>query len=288
MSTTIHAAPPGPAHLPIYGHLSLQFTLCPRLRRREVPISEFSQRRRHLHPRLSIIAVDLGSNFGFELENVRHEIRQTCDLRRGSRRVPSLGRGTGPPSNRGASSSSLFVQQAITLFAFKSGTGFHTFNCLANLASEFIAQGLVGAASFDLDTVNIKHCSFVDVVILRPVTTTGPLCIPRAHPQLLYRSTTIFFVAFAQMLYYLIVMKWIIKNFAWFFETMNVSGSEAVVAAASPFLGQGESACLVPVQQLDSALELLHTLQAQHVAAQNMISFLKAKVNALESLVHAS
>ncbi len=48
-----------------------------------------------------------------------------------------------------------------------------------------------------------------------------------------------------QMLYYLGVMQWIIKNFAWFFKTMNVSGAEAVVAAASPFLGQGESACLV-------------------------------------------
>jgi nucleoside permease NupC len=48
------------------------------------------------------------------------------------------------------------------------------------------------------------------------------------------------------MFYYLGVMQWIIKNFAWFFfKTMNVSGAEAIVAAASPFLGQGESACLV-------------------------------------------
>src|SRR6266702_5036959 len=48
-----------------------------------------------------------------------------------------------------------------------------------------------------------------------------------------------------QILYYLGVTQWIIKNFAWFFHIMNVSGAEAVVAAASPFLGQGESACLV-------------------------------------------
>jgi CNT family concentrative nucleoside transporter len=41
-------------------------------------------------------------------------------------------------------------------------------------------------------------------------------------------------------------MQWIIKHFAWFFiKTMNISGAEAVVAAASPFVGQGESACLV-------------------------------------------
>ena len=34
------------------------------------------------------------------------------------------------------------------------------------------------------------------------------------------------------MLYYLGVMQWFLKNFAWFFfKTMNVSGAEAVVAA---------------------------------------------------------
>ena len=42
------------------------------------------------------------------------------------------------------------------------------------------------------------------------------------------------------------VMQWVIKHFAWFFfKVMNVSGVEAVVTASSPFLGQGESACLV-------------------------------------------
>ena len=41
-------------------------------------------------------------------------------------------------------------------------------------------------------------------------------------------------------------MQWLIEKFAWFFfKVMNVSGAEAVVAAASPFIGQGESACLV-------------------------------------------
>ena len=49
-----------------------------------------------------------------------------------------------------------------------------------------------------------------------------------------------------QVLYHFGVMQWVIKNFAWFFfKTMNVSGAEAVVASASPFVGQGESACLV-------------------------------------------
>lgn len=40
--------------------------------------------------------------------------------------------------------------------------------------------------------------------------------------------------------------------------------------------------------QLESALELSRSLQAQHATAQNTISCLEAKVNALESLVHTS
>ena len=48
------------------------------------------------------------------------------------------------------------------------------------------------------------------------------------------------------MLYYLGVPQWILKHFAWFFfKTMKISGAEAVVAASSPFVGAGESACLV-------------------------------------------
>ena len=41
-------------------------------------------------------------------------------------------------------------------------------------------------------------------------------------------------------------MQWIIKHFAWLFsKTMNISGAEAVVAAASPLVGPSEAACLV-------------------------------------------
>jgi CNT family concentrative nucleoside transporter len=55
-----------------------------------------------------------------------------------------------------------------------------------------------------------------------------------------------FFVAFVEMMYYLGVMQSIIKKFAWFFyKTMNASGAEAVVAAASPWVGPGENAVLV-------------------------------------------
>jgi CNT family concentrative nucleoside transporter len=59
----------------------------------------------------------------------------------------------------------LFLQQAIALFVLKSGAGFNLFRWLADLASDFLAQGLVGAAFFfDQDTVNTKHWFFVNVV----------------------------------------------------------------------------------------------------------------------------
>ena len=56
----------------------------------------------------------------------------------------------------------------------------------------------------------------------------------------------IFFIAFVQLLYYWGWLQWVIGKFATiFFYTMGVSGAEAVVAAASPFVGQGESAMLI-------------------------------------------
>jgi CNT family concentrative nucleoside transporter len=56
----------------------------------------------------------------------------------------------------------------------------------------------------------------------------------------------IFFIAFVQLLYYWGWLQWAIGKFATvFFYTMSVSGAEAIVAAASPFVGQGESAMLI-------------------------------------------
>ena len=56
----------------------------------------------------------------------------------------------------------------------------------------------------------------------------------------------IFFVSFVQLLYYWNILQWFIGKFAvFFFWSMRVSGAEAVVASASPFIGQGESAMLI-------------------------------------------
>lgn len=117
----------------------------------------------------------------------------------------------------------LFLQQTIALFVLKTGAGFSLFKYIANLANDFLSEANVGAQFFfDAETV-AKKWFFVNVL-----------------------SAVIFFIATIQMLYYLGVMQWMVKGFAWFFfKLMNVSGAEAVVAAASPWVGQGESACLV-------------------------------------------
>lgn len=56
----------------------------------------------------------------------------------------------------------------------------------------------------------------------------------------------IFFVSLVQLCYHVGLIQWFIGKFAvFFFWTLRVSGAEAVVAAATPFIGQGESAMLV-------------------------------------------
>lgn len=56
----------------------------------------------------------------------------------------------------------------------------------------------------------------------------------------------IFFISIVQVLYYVGFLQWFVRKMATFvFWGLGVSGAEAVVAAATPFIGQGESAMLV-------------------------------------------
>jgi len=129
----------------------------------------------------------------------------------------------------------LFLQQVVAMFVLKSGAGFAIFKWIATLASDFLGSSERGAAFFFDEEIIKKHWFFVNTL-----------------------AAIIFFIAFVQMMYHLGVMQWIIGNFAWFFfKIMNISGAEAVIAAGSPFVGQGESACLVkPYVDLMTASEL--------------------------------
>ncbi|EUC58541.1 H+/nucleoside cotransporter [Rhizoctonia solani AG-3 Rhs1AP] len=117
----------------------------------------------------------------------------------------------------------LFMQQVIALFVLKTDAGFKIFLWVARLAADFLSQASPAAGFFFDPETTAKHWFFINVL-----------------------GAIIFFIAFIQMLYYLGVMQWLIKRFAWFFfKTMNTSGAEAIVATASPWVGIGESACLV-------------------------------------------
>ncbi|KAF9793226.1 Na+ dependent nucleoside transporter C-terminus-domain-containing protein [Thelephora terrestris] len=163
----------------------------------------------------------------------------------------------------------LFFQQAIALFVLKTDAGFQIFKWIAFLASDFLEESHVGAIFFfDEDTVVNKQWFFVTVL-----------------------SAIVFFIAFVQMLYYLGVMQWIIRNFAWFFfKTMNVSGAEAVIAAASPFIGQGESACLVrPYVEVmtDSEIHLAMTSGFSTIAGSVLLAYISLGVPA-QNLITSS
>ncbi|EJD03165.1 uncharacterized protein FOMMEDRAFT_85572 [Fomitiporia mediterranea MF3/22] len=164
----------------------------------------------------------------------------------------------------------LFLQQAIALFVLKSDAGFSIFHWIAMLASDFLTQGLAGAAFFfSQDVVTNDHWFFVNTL-----------------------AEIIFFIAFVQMMYYILITRqWIIKKFAWlFFKLMNVSGAEAVVAAASPWIGQGESACLVrPYVDLmtESELHLTMTSGFSTIAGSVMSAYISLGVPA-QNLVTSS
>lgn len=162
----------------------------------------------------------------------------------------------------------LFIQQAIALFVLKSGAGFSIFSWIATLAADFLGCAQEGVSFFfDKETAE-KHWFFA--------STLGAI---------------IFFISFVQMMYYLGVMQWIIKSFAWlFFKIMNVSGAEAVVAAGSPFVGQGESACLVkPYVDLmtPSELHLTMTSGFATIAGSVLSAYINMGVPA-ENLVTSS
>ncbi|KAG7090879.1 hypothetical protein E1B28_009960 [Marasmius oreades] len=153
----------------------------------------------------------------------------------------------------------LFSQQAVALFVLKSNAGFSIFKWVADLAADFLSQANPAAQFFfDAETIG-KHWFFVNTL-----------------------AAIIFFIAFVQALYYLGVMQWVLDKFAWFFfKIMNVSGAEAVVAAASPWIGQGESACLVrPYVDLmtDSELHLTMTSGFSTIAGSVMIAYINLGV----------
>ncbi|KAJ5934976.1 hypothetical protein N7466_004523 [Penicillium verhagenii] len=124
----------------------------------------------------------------------------------------------------------MLVQFLVALFVLRSGAGYDIFNFVATLARDLLGFAADGVEFLTAD-------DFYNM--------TSPI-----EPSTWFLVSTIpaiiFFVSVVQLFYYIGVLQWFVVKFAkFFFWSMRVSGAEAVVAAASPFIGQGESAMLI-------------------------------------------
>jgi concentrative nucleoside transporter, CNT family len=117
----------------------------------------------------------------------------------------------------------MLAQYIIALFVLRTSVGFDIFKFISDRASDLLGFANEGTAFLTAPSVLNLHWFLTGVI-----------------------PPIIFFVSLVQVLYYIGFLQWFIKKFATFvFWALNVSGAEAVVAAATPFIGQGESAMLV-------------------------------------------
>ncbi|GJJ16119.1 hypothetical protein Clacol_010399 [Clathrus columnatus] len=165
----------------------------------------------------------------------------------------------------------LFFQQVIALFVLKTGAGFSIFRWIATLASDFLGEANPAAEFFfDAETI-AKHWFFVAYLttawnnyFFRLICADDVLLRSYAihHQEIVKRHLFIKFCLkseFSCSAYF-------------FYKTMNISGAEAIVAAASPWIGQGESACLVrPFVDLSTESEL-HLFMASEALGFSTIS----------------
>ncbi|KAF5009658.1 hypothetical protein FDECE_4142 [Fusarium decemcellulare] len=117
----------------------------------------------------------------------------------------------------------MLAQYIIGLFVLRTGVGYSIFRFIADRAADLLGFARDGVA-----------------FLTSPETSQTPWFFFGVIPAI------IFFISLVQVLYYIGFLQWFIMKFATFvFWALGVSGAEAVVAAATPFIGQGESAMLV-------------------------------------------
>lgn len=117
----------------------------------------------------------------------------------------------------------MLTQYVIALFVLRTQVGYDIFNFISYLARQLL--GFAQQGTEFLTSSDVVKLTWFLIGVIPPI---------------------IFFVALVQLLYYSGILQWFVVKFATFFYwSLRVSGAEAVVAAATPFIGQGESAMLV-------------------------------------------
>lgn len=108
----------------------------------------------------------------------------------------------------------MLTQFIIALFVLRTTAGYDIFAFISSLARSLLGFAQQGVTFLTDDTVPKLQWFLISVI-----------------------PPIIFFVALVQLLYYFGTLQWAVGKFAvFFFWTLRVSGAEAVVAAASPFI----------------------------------------------------
>ncbi|PYH94732.1 hypothetical protein BO71DRAFT_419146 [Aspergillus ellipticus CBS 707.79] len=119
----------------------------------------------------------------------------------------------------------MLVQFIVALFVLRTKAGYDIFNFISTLTRELLSFAEQGVDFLIEAGWSEKHSSWFLVSVIPAI---------------------MFLVSLVQLLFHTGVLQWAIRKFAiFFFWCMRVSGAEAVVAAASPFIGQSESAMLI-------------------------------------------
>ncbi|KAI1376969.1 H+/nucleoside cotransporter-like protein [Hypoxylon crocopeplum] len=117
----------------------------------------------------------------------------------------------------------MLSQFVVAVFVLRTQAGYDIFNFISTLARTLLSFANDGVIFLTAESVTELGWFFTGVV-----------------------PPIIFFVSLVALLYHLGLIQWFVGKFAvFFFWSLRVSGAEAVVAAATPFIGQGESAMLV-------------------------------------------
>jgi CNT family concentrative nucleoside transporter len=156
----------------------------------------------------------------------------------------------------------MLVQFLVALFVLRTGAGYDIFNFISGLATDLLGFATQGVEFLTETPVPASISSWFLVTVIPAI---------------------IFFVSFVQLLYHFGILQWFIGKFAsFFFFTMKVSGAEAVVAAASPFIGQGESAMLIRPFIAHLTLAELHQAMCSGfatIAGSVLIAYISLGVN---------
>lgn len=117
----------------------------------------------------------------------------------------------------------MLMQYIIALFVLRTKAGYDIFKFISDLAEEFLGFAKNGVAFITSSDISQLGMFFFTVL-----------------------PAVLFFIAVVYVLLYIGFIQWATAKFSkFFFWSLKVSGGEAVVAAASPFIGIGESAILI-------------------------------------------